>query len=89
VNIRVPDQLQIADFDNDGINDIIYTDSDNSNVCILRGKNNGKYSSANIYKTLPTESTFRCGDFNGDSVTDIAYTNPVEHAITIVYGTKN
>jgi hypothetical protein len=89
IKIQTPEQLQIADFDNDGINDILFSDRDNSDLFILRGKNNGKFAAMTKYKTLPKESIFRCGDFNGDSVTDIVYTNPAYHTITIIYGKKN
>ncbi|MDP1675363.1 MAG: VCBS repeat-containing protein [Bacteroidota bacterium] len=89
IKIRVPEQLLITDYDNDGINDILYIDKDSFDICMLRGKNNGKYFSVTKLKTLPKESTFRCGDFNGDSMIDIAYTNPDQNTISIVYGKKN
>lgn len=89
VKIALPEQLQIVDFDSDGINDILYTDKDTFEVFMLRGKNNGKYFPSIRLKTLPKESIFRCGDFNGDSVNDFVYTNPNGHTITIIYGKKN
>jgi len=89
VKIRIPGQLQILDYDNDGVNDIVFMDTDNFDIFIVRGKNNGKYFPRIKYKTLPRESVFRSGDFNGDSITDIAYTNPAESKVTIVYGKKN
>ncbi len=89
VSIRNSEQLQIVDLDNDGINDILYTEKDNYTLNVLKGKNNGKFLPMLKHTTLPKESVFRCGDFNGDSLTDLIYTNPEGHTVTIVYGQKH
>lgn len=89
VNIRNLEQLQVVDFDNDGINDILYTERDNYQLKVLKGKNNGNFMPILSNTILPKETVFRCGDFNGDSLTDIVYTNPGGHTVTITYGQKH
>lgn len=89
INIRLPEHLQIVDYNNDGSNDILYSDKDSYDAYILKGKGNGKYFPMTSLKTLSRESIFRCGDFNGDGIIDIAYTNQDQNTISVVYGKKN
>ena len=87
--IKSKDQLQLYDYDNDGVTDILYEDSENHKLLDLKGKGNGLFLNANKIASIPDHASFRCGDFNGDSVTDIVYTNPDGWTITVTYGKEN
>ncbi|MDD8016792.1 MAG: VCBS repeat-containing protein [Bacteroidota bacterium] len=86
VSIRYPEQLQIFDFDNDGIADVLVMNNDSSSLWLLRGKGNGAFYSKEFLANIPKDAVFRCGDFNGDGLTDIVFTNPTGHTVTIIYG---
>ncbi len=79
-------QIQILDFDADGINDILYRDTASSAVFVLKGKGNGFFFPKQSLVTIPHGSVFRCGDVNGDGVMDVVYTVPEMNAISIQYG---
>ncbi len=89
IHIGMNEQVQIYDFDNDGIPDILFLDTGASELLLSRGKGNGKFFPAVVLSGIPAEAVFRCGDFNGDNRTDIVYTNPEGHTITVIYGSKN
>jgi hypothetical protein len=86
LNVKVPEQIQQYDFDNDGNLDILYHDRTNEELSLRRGKGNGKFFPSIRIADIPKESVFRCGDFNGDSHTDVVYTNPFAATITVIYG---
>lgn len=89
VLVSMVEQVQIYDFDNDGIPDILISDKEKSELVIFRGRGNGKFFPNEVIADIPNESIFRCGDFNGDNRTDIVYTNPDGHTISVIYGSKN
>jgi hypothetical protein len=79
-------QIQILDFDADGINDILYRDSTIKTLFALKGKGNGLFFPRQPLIAVPDGSVFRCGDVNGDGAMDIVYTIPEKNAISIRYG---
>ncbi len=83
--ITQPDQIQIVDFDGDGINDIVVQNGKTSQLLFLKGKGNGTFYSPKFLLDLPPYSVFRFGDFNGDGVYDIAYTDPERNVVTIYF----
>jgi len=84
--VRSAEQIQIYDYDGDGIQDILIADRETSELSFIRGKGNGTFFAQTVIMKLPTDAIFRCGDFNGDSVPDIVYTNPNSHTVTVAYG---
>ncbi len=83
--ISQPDQIQIVDFDRDGINDIVVQDGKTSELLFLKGKGNGTFYPPKFLLDLPPASVFRFGDFNGDGIYDIAYTNPDQDVVTVYF----
>ncbi|MHB1051086.1 MAG: FG-GAP repeat domain-containing protein [Bacteroidota bacterium] len=79
-------QIQILDFDADGINDIIYRDAVTKTLFVVKGKGNGYFFPKRSLIAIPDGSMFRCGDVNGDGAMDVVYTHPVFNAISIRYG---
>ena len=80
------DQIQIYDYDNDGILDILFKNSGTSYLQFVKGKGNGTFLLPQNIVKLPRESVFRPGDFNGDSVTDIVYSDYQNNSVIVVYG---
>jgi hypothetical protein len=74
---HICDDVAIGDFDNDGFNDIVASESSTDIIRWFPGPIDVGYDPAgarDIYgKNMITD--FRIGDFNGDGVDDIAYTD--------------
>jgi hypothetical protein len=85
VQCKNVENIQVYDFDNDGINDLLVFDQTTNDLLALKGKGNGTFFSPKKILSLKERSVFRCGDFNGDSRTDIAYTDPINNEIIVVY----
>jgi hypothetical protein len=86
VDINDLSQLQVIDYDMDGIQDIVFYRSDRRSIFLLKGKGNGSFfPGVSILDGFPA-SSFRCGDVNGDGRIDIVYTVPRENAMRIYYG---
>ncbi len=86
INITAADQIQIYDYDNDGILDILYKDSTSGVILFAKGKGNGAFFNPQNILSIPHDAVFRFGDFNGDGFTDIAYTMAEKNLISVVYG---
>lgn len=81
-----PDQIQIYDYDNDGILDILFKNNDTAYLQFAKGKGNGTFSKPKNIIKLPGDSVYRLGDFNGDSITDIVYSDIQTNSVVVVYG---
>jgi hypothetical protein len=84
--MKVPDQVQIYDVNNDGILDLVFLDKDSGTLWSYRGKGNGMFFPRRPLATVPADAAFRCGDFNGDGNIDIVFTHPEGHTVTVIYG---
>ncbi|MFA6467510.1 MAG: VCBS repeat-containing protein [Bacteroidota bacterium] len=85
VRIKLPEQLQVYDSDNDGNLDILYHHQEREELFLYRGKGNGTFMRGSIVSSVPAGSVFRCGDFNGDGIADIIFTNPKSNSVTVKY----
>ncbi|HTR80688.1 MAG TPA: VCBS repeat-containing protein [Bacteroidota bacterium] len=84
VHISDPEQLQVVDFDGDGINDLVALDDQTSELFFFKGKGNGRFLPGTFLIDIPKGAMFRFGDFNGNGKLDIVYTEP-EHNVVTVY----
>ncbi len=84
-NIIDKEKIQIVDFNNDTIDDILLFDVDSLNVNFYQGNGDGTFLSSQILCPLPQNSQFRCVDMNNDGRKEIVYTDFFKNAVTIHY----
>ncbi len=80
-----PDNLTIADFDNDGKPDIVIADFSHLSMVIYRNKTNGGLISLDLPISYPVGSNpifIRAGDLDGDGKLDLAVANYSSNSIT-------
>lgn len=85
VPINSADQVQILDFDGDGVIDIVYLNAATSELYFLRGKGNGTFYDTQFLLDVPLDGAFRCADMNGDGAMDVVVTDPKRNLITLHY----
>jgi hypothetical protein len=79
------DQVQVIDFDGDGIVDIVFMNASTSELFFLRGKGNGMFFEKQFILDVPADGAFRCADMNGDGAMDVVVTDPKRNIVTIHY----
>ena len=80
--------LQLADFNQDGNQDLVVANTDNDSVGILLGYGNGSFAQQLLYP-MPEESSpvwIVIGDFNNDNISDLAVANRQGNNIGILIG---
>ncbi len=85
VPVALADQVQILDFDGDGVIDIVVMNAATSELFLLRGRGNGSYHTKQFILDVPPDGTFRCCDLNGDGALDVAVTDPKRNIISFHY----
>ena len=86
--IPSPGSVEIADFNNDKLPDIAITSETDSNVTILLGDGNGKFTEAKgspfLAGHLPNDMAI--ADFNNDNNNDIAFANHERKYLSVLFG---
>ncbi len=67
--------VQVADFNGDGIADLVTANTNSNNVSVLLGNGDGTFGSAVDYSVGQGPVAIAIGDFNGDGKVDIAVAN--------------
>ena len=70
-----PQSVAVADFNRDGIPDIVVGNYETDNLTVLLGKGDGTFTAATSPATGSLPSGLVVGDFNGDGIPDMAVTN--------------
>jgi len=83
-----PVWVAVADFNNDGIQDLAVINQSNNNVSILLGNGSGGFTASGTspFATGTHPTSLATGDFNGDGNTDLAITNSIDDTVTILLG---
>ena len=78
-----------ADFDGDGVLDLVTANSVSGTISVLRGRRDGRFRSAVSFTPPDRPVRLAIGDFNGDTHLDVAMTNGVSdfgNAVFILLG---
>lgn len=88
--LRGPNNVAVADFDNDGHLDQVVTDfttANRGNVRVLEGSGSGNFSRQPIVEVGEDPRDVAVADFNGDGDADLAVVNRGDDDVTILFGT--
>jgi hypothetical protein len=81
-----PNYLITADLNQDGLPDLITSNTNSSNISVLLGKKDGSFKEHLMFPVGKRPRGIATGDFNGDKIPDIAVTNNETDDLTILLG---
>lgn len=85
-----PVQIAVADFNNDGVPDLMVVNNKNSTINVLPGKGDGTWGKVAAALTLASApSAVAVGDFNVDGKMDIAVVSQTGNTVTVYLGNGN
>ena len=70
-----PRSIAVGDFNNDGIPDMVLTNSSDSTISVFPGNGDGTFADSVNYKVGSSPMYVAIGDFNGDGISDLAVAN--------------
>jgi flagellin-like hook-associated protein FlgL len=84
-----PQSVTTADFNGDGVTDLVSANRNSLTVSVLLGNGDGTFSAQQTFATAGDQPTFVLnGDFNGDGIADLAYGTATSH-IGVLLGNGN
>ena len=83
---RVPYALATADFNNDGLLDLVVANSGDSTVSVFMGSGDGEFAPTTLLPPFSgtTPLAISVGDFDGDGALDLAVANSGENTVAIL-----
>ncbi|CAF3964587.1 unnamed protein product, partial [Adineta steineri] len=85
-----PNGVNIGDFNNDNISDVLITDFDHGGITILLGYSNGSFMNSIFISTEnDNPAAVTIGDINNDSRLDIVYTSITTSIVGVLLGYGN
>jgi len=81
-----PFGVVVADFNGDGIADLVVTNSDSDNVGIFLGNGDGTFQPQQTYAAGHEPLGIVVGDFNRDGIADLAVVDFVDRGVSILLG---
>ena len=82
---EAPTSVAVADFDQDGNQDIAVANSGSNNVSVLLGDGNGNFVSAGTFAVGVTPRAVAVGDFDGDGSIDIITADWSSNNISVLF----
>ena len=81
-----PRSIETADFNGDGVIDLVTANLDSRNVSILLGTGNGRFAEQQQFP-MDHPSSVAIGDFNGDGLSDLVTTSAIGSRVSVSLGT--
>lgn len=86
---RQPERVATADFNGDGLLDIVAADPPNNELLLFLGNGNGTFQAPLYIGTGLSPANVIAGDFNGDGRQDLATVNSIGNSVSIIFGNGN
>src|SRR5215471_15348005 len=83
---RAPVSVAVADFNRDGLLDVVTANSQANSITVLLNNGNGTLGRRNDYAAGKNPSVVATGDFNNDGIPDVAVVNQGDNTISIFLG---
>jgi hypothetical protein len=84
-----PFAVAVADFNRDGISDLVTANYNSDNVSVLLGNGDGTFQAATNYDTDLNAVSVAVGDFNGDGFPDLAAANHYGDNVSVLRNAKD
>jgi hypothetical protein len=84
-----PSGASLADFNGDGVADLVISNAVGGNVSVLLGNGNGTFQGAADYAAGSGPFAVTVGDFNGDGRVDLAVANQGNASVSVLLGNGN
>ena len=81
----VADDIQVGDFNSDGLHDLIVGNVGEGSVSILLGNGNGTFQNDVKFGPVPTATGIMIGDIDGNGTLDAAVTNRDSESVSILF----
>jgi hypothetical protein len=81
-----PASVAVADFNGDGVPDLVLANSGTSNVSVLLGNGNGTFQPARNFAAGFFPDAVVVGDFNGDGIPDLAVAHFAGNSVSVLLG---
>jgi hypothetical protein len=81
-----PTAVALADFNGDGIADLVTADSGSSTISVLLGKGDGTFGAARSFPTGSCPRSLVVADFNFDGVPDVAVADTGGNEVSVLLG---
>jgi hypothetical protein len=84
-----PKSVAMADFNRDGIPDILTANSGSNTVSVLMGNGNGTFQPAQNFNVGVGPDSVAASDVNGDFFPDLVVTNATSNTVSVLLGNGN
>src|SRR5262249_8324085 len=81
-----PRDIQAADFDGDGDQDLLVANAGSNNVSVLRNNGNGTFTALTAVAAGLNSRSLAVGDLNGDGKLDIVTANASANSLSVLLG---
>ena len=81
-----PSSVAVGDFNRDGVQDLVVTNSSSDTVSVLLGVGDGTFQDAVNFAVGSDPFSVSVGDFNGDGIQDLAVANGRSDTVSVLLG---
>jgi hypothetical protein len=85
----IPETVAVADFNGDGIPDLVTANAGSNTISLLLGRGHGGFATAHNFAAGTDPLAAVIGDYNGDGIPDLAVPNNTTASVTILLAERS
>lgn len=85
----IPETVAVADFNGDGIPDLVTANAGSNSISLLLGKGHGGFTTAHNFAAGTNPIAGVIGDYNGDGIPDLAVPNNTTASVTVLLAERS